>query len=68
MSRGAFRVRIIRAVTLGARRALPGATLDLDALSAAELVRTGAAVLDDEAALRALIDALPARWIRPATR
>lgn len=67
-----FRVRLLRSATFGARRMLAGAELDLDAGTAAELLRNGCARLVDGADLAPLIDTVQAdhggRWPKTVTQ
>ena len=63
---------MLRAATFGARRVLAGAELDLDAVTAAELIRSSAARLVDGADLAPLIDTVQAdhggRWPKTVTQ
>ncbi len=72
MSRAlAFRVRLLRACSLGAHVHLAGAVVELEALTAGELVREGRGRLEDGSDLAVLADALAAsggRWTTPHTR
>jgi hypothetical protein len=56
-----FKIRLLRAMTFGTRRALPGVDVNLDAATAAELIRSGAGRLTDEADLGPLLDAVGPR-------
>jgi len=51
-----FTLRLLRCMTIGTRRLVSGATLDLDGPTAAELVRAGQAVLVDIADITVLAE------------
>ncbi len=53
-----FRVRAVHGFNVGARRVLAGCEIDVDAMTAVELVRAGRAVLVQAADLGPLQDAL----------
>lgn len=55
-----FKVRLLKTVTIGTRRAAAGATFGADARTAHELIRSQAAVLADDADLVRLVRALGA--------
>lgn len=53
-----FAIRIISALTIGTRRVLAGTEIELDAPSAADLIRAGRGRLVDDADLGPLLDAV----------
>lgn len=65
-----IQIRALRTVTLGTRRVLPGSTVHVDAMTAIELIRSGAARLVDESDMALLLEhQRPAtRWCSPVTR
>lgn len=60
-----FRLKLLRATSIGTRRMVAGAELQADAQSARELIESGAARLADDADLPRLIAAVGAA--RPAS-
>lgn len=66
--RQTFRVRLLRPLRFGARAALAGAELELDAPTAAGLVRELRAVLVEPADLAALAQLAPRVDAAPAAR
>lgn len=58
-SAGTFAVRLLRRVAIGERQALAGTEILVDAVTAQQLVREGAARLADERDLPRLVRMLP---------
>jgi hypothetical protein len=56
-----FNVRLLAALTTGTRRVLAGTDIQLDAHTAADLIRSGRARLADEADLAPLLDLVRGR-------
>lgn len=65
---GAFKLKALRAVTIGARRLVAGAEVQADARTAREMIESAAARLADDADLPRLIQAVGARRPEPVTR
>lgn len=64
-----FTLRMVHGLSLGPRRVAAGCTLEVDAQTAARLLRSGDAVLINDGDLARLAQALGAgRWSAPATR
>lgn len=63
-----FRLKLLRATSIGTRRMVAGAELQADAQSARELIEAGAARLVDDGDLPRLIQAVGARRPEPVTR
>lgn len=61
-----FRVRTLRAVTLADRRLLAGTEVEVDACTAAALIREGHARLVDDADLGPLLDCVCPTYRRAA--
>ena len=61
-----FAIRMLSAVTVGTRRVLAGAEIELDARTAAELIRAGRGRLVDAADLGLLLNAVGPRCGAPA--
>lgn len=59
MAAGSFRVRLLRRVAIGERQALAGSELHVDAVTAQQLVREGAACLSDDRDLARLVRLVP---------
>lgn len=63
-----FKVKLLRSVNLGGRRALPGTEVQTDARTARELIETGTARLSNDADLPVLIAQLGAARPAPLVR
>lgn len=60
-----FTLRIIRGCAIDGRRVLAGATVDVEAQTAIDLVQSGAARLQDEADVTVLADLIRPAQVRP---
>lgn len=56
-----FAIRMLSAVSIGTRRVLAGTAIELDAQTAAALIRAGRGRLVDDADLKPLLDAVGPR-------
>jgi hypothetical protein len=63
-----FAVRLLSALTIGDKRVLAGAVVDLDANTAADLIRDGRAFLANDNELPRLVDAVGLRQRAPDGR